>query len=580
MSDPAIQDPPRRRIPFVREKRQRTPAVVTAVDLDGNIVRLCQATQRSGGATVTRLSSASLDLPPEANRTDPAIVGPALSRALAKLRIKPATVVMGIPRAQVVLRTLLLPPVQNPGELASLVHFQAGRDLPFRAEEAVIDFQVRRTIQVPQRAVAPEPAAPSGTPSASLPSTAPAAAPAPTARLEVLVAVVKRDTIAFYQQLAEIAGFKLAALGFLPHAHARCIQACHVADTDNAFALVSLRPDEVTIEVLSHDALLFSRATRFSSPTPESTEPAEPAEPAAKPRPDPLSLVQYATRETLRSLHAFSGSEPDTTISKLVVAGATGLEPDLSTALADRLGLPTTHLDPAGPLRITGESAAEAPGALAALGLALGLADRSGLPFDFLNPKRPPVQRDTRRLKILLGATAAILVLVATFGIRTTLVRRETDLYNQAYAELMDAEKKRPIYRRGILQGTTVDNWIKSSRDWTDHFAHLSTVLPPAEDLYIKKFTVTGQGSLRIAVQARSGEIIARLDKQLRAAGYDVKPSAITPGSDRYGYDFASVVELLIPAKLKIDLTKLKVPSRPSDDGSLDPELMKRGGRS
>lgn len=577
MSDPAIQDPPRRRIPFVREKRQRTPAVVTAVDLDGNIVRLCQATQRSGGATVTRLASASLDLPPEANRTDPAIVGPALSRALAKLRIKPATVVMGIPRAQVVLRTLLLPPVQNPGELASLVHFQAGRDLPFRAEDAIIDFQVRRTVQVPQRAAAPEPAAPSGTPSASLPSTSPAAALAPTARLEVLVAVVKRDTIAFYQQLAEIAGFKLAALGFLPHAHARCIQACHVADTDNAFALVSLRPDEVTIEVLSHDALLFSRATRFTSPTPES---AEPTDPAAAPRPDPLSLVQHATRETLRSLHAFSGSEPDTTITKLVVAGATGLESDLSTALADRLGLPTTHLDPAGPLRITGESAAEAPGALAALGLALGLADRSGLPFDFLNPKRPPVQRDTRRLKILLGATAAILVLVATFGIRTTLVRRETDLYNQAYAELMDAEKKRPIYRRGILQGTTVDNWIKTGRDWTDHFAHLSAALPPAEDLYIKKFTVTGQGSLRIAVQARSGEIIARLDKQLRAAGYDVKPSAITPGSDRYGYDFASVVELLIPAKLKIDLTKLKVPTRPTDDGSLDPELMKRGGGS
>jgi hypothetical protein len=144
----------------------------------------------------------------------------------------------------------------------------------------------------------------------------------------------------------------------------------------------------------------------------------------------------------------------------------------------------------------------------------------------------------------------------------------------------MDAEKKRPIYRRGILQGTTVDTWIKSGRDWTDHFAHLSAILPPAEDLYIKKFTVSGQGSLRIAVQARSGEIIARLDKQLRAAGYDVKPSAITPGSDRYGYDFASVVELLIPAKLKIDLTKLKVPTRPADDGSLDPELMKRGGGS
>ena len=575
MSDPAIQDPPRRRLPFVRDKRQRTPAVVTAVDLDGNTLRVCQATQRSSGPVVTKLASASLELPPDANRTDPAIVGPAIARALAKLRIKPATLVMGIPRAQVVLRSLLLPPVQNAGELASLVHLQAGRDLPFRPEDAIVDFQVRRTINVPQRATQAPETTPGSPASASPPNPTQSTS---TSRLEVLVAVVKRDTITFHQQLAESAGLKLAALGFLPHAHARCIQACHVADTDNAFALVSLRPDEVTIEVLSHDALLFSRATNFSaSPDPSPTDSTDPAT-SPVPRPESLSLVQHAARETLRSLHAFSGSEPDSSITKIVVAGATGFEAELATVLADRLGLPTTHLDPAGPLHLTGDASAQAPGALAALGLALGLADRVGLPFDFLNPKRPPVQRDTRRLKILLGATAGILTLVATFGIRTTLVRRETERYNQAYAELMDAEKKRPIYRRGILQGTTVDNWIKTGRDWPDHFALLSAVLPPAEDLYIKKFSVTGQGSLRIAVQARSGEIIARLDKQLRAAGYDVKPSAITPGSDRYGYDFASVVELLIPAKLKVDITKLKTPARPADDGSLDPALMKRGG--
>ena len=127
------------------------------VDLDGNTLRVCQATQRSGGPVVTKLASASLELSPDANRTDPAIVGPAIARALAKLRIKPATLVMGIPRAQVVLRSLLLPSVQNAGELASLVHLQAGRDLPFRPEDAIVDFQVRRTINVPQRATqAPE----------------------------------------------------------------------------------------------------------------------------------------------------------------------------------------------------------------------------------------------------------------------------------------------------------------------------------------------------------------------------------------------------------------------------------------
>jgi len=579
MSDPTTQETPRRRLPFVREKRQRTPTVVTAVDLDGNTVRVCQATQRSGGPAVTRLASASLDLPVDANRSDPAVVGPALARALAKLRIKPATVVMGIPRAQVVLRTLLLPPTENQGELASLVHFQAGRDLPFRPDDAIVDFQVRRTVNLPQRAVAapePVPGALAGAP----PTPAQAAS---LARLEVLVAVVKRDTIEFHQQLAEIAGFKLVALGFLPHAHARCIQACHVADTDNAFALVSLRPDEVTIEVLSHDALLFSRATNFTAALPDSAAAASDAAPdnaATAPRPESLSLIQHAARETLRSLHAFSGTEPDTAVTKIVVAGATGLEASLALALADRLGLPTTHLDPSGPLQLPEDARADAPGALAALGLALGLADRAGLPFDFLNPKRPPVKRNLKRLRILLGTAIAVVVIVGIFIVRTTLVRRETELYNQALAELADAEKKRPTYRRTLLQAAAVDAWLKSERDWTGLYAHLSSVLPPAEDIYLKSFAVTGLGSLRLGVQARNGETIARLDKQLRAAGYDVKPIAITPGSDRYGYNFASIVELVASPKLKVDLSKLKTPARPADDGSLDPNLYKRGGGS
>lgn len=564
MADSVTTPRPRLSLPFKREKRPRTPTTVTAIDLDGLTLRVCQAVSRSSGPAITRLASTQLELPPETTSADPLIFGQALRSALDRLRIKPSSVVMGVPRALVVLRTLLLPPTQNSGELASLVHFQAGRDLPFRPEDAVIDFQVRRTVTLPQRP-----------PTAGSPQEAPAPE-ASLSRLEVLVAVVKRETIEFHQQLAEKAGLKLAALGFLPHAHARCIQACHVADADDAFALVSLRPDEVTIEVLSRDALLFSRATTLpheSSPNPDSPEP----NPAA-PRPESLSLVQHATRETLRSLHAFSGSEPDTAVSKIVVAGATGLESELSSLLADRLGLPTTSLNPADALQLPPDSQADAAGALGALGLALGLADSTGLPFDFLNPKRPPVQRDTRRLKILASVVGVVALVIGTLAIRSSLVRRETARLDQLTSDLAAADKKRPTYRRTLLQAAAVDDWIKSDRDWTALYAHLSAVLPPAEDIYLKSIVVTGQGGIRLSVQARSGEIIARLDRQLRSAGYEVKPIAITPGSDRFGYDFTSNVELIVPPKLKVDLSNIKPPPRPSDDASLDPTLFRKGG--
>jgi hypothetical protein len=56
----------------------------------------------------------------------------------------------------------------------------------------------------------------------------------------------------------------------------------------------------------------------------------------------------------------------------------------------------------------------------------------------------------------------------------------------------------------------------------------------------------------------------------LREAGYEVKPLAITPGVDKYGYSFRSSVEVSLPDKMKIELAALKGGARPVDDGALE----------
>jgi hypothetical protein len=76
------------------------------------------------------------------------LLGKAVRKALDGARVKPGAVVMGVPRAQVILRTLGLPASDNLGELASMVHLQIGKDLPFRKDDAVIDFRVRPLDQV------------------------------------------------------------------------------------------------------------------------------------------------------------------------------------------------------------------------------------------------------------------------------------------------------------------------------------------------------------------------------------------------------------------------------------------------
>jgi len=518
-------------IPFPklgRRERPRKLGAVTAIDLDGPHVRIARADSRGA---ITDLSAGTLELPATADRTDATALGRALAAALDKMRVNPGSVVLGLPRAQVYLRSLAVPVVADVRELASIVHLQLARELPFRMDEAVIDFQVIRKFTP-----APKSAAES---------------PAPAPKLEILAAAAKRDVIEFHQALATAAGLKLAALGWLASAEARCLAAC--STTGEVTALVTLRAEEVGIDVVSGNALLFSRGASVSA----------------------ADFAEAAMIEVVRSLHSFGGPVANASVARVVVSGATGHEAAVIKSLGSHLGLPCAAPDFA-KLDLPASARASAPGASAAIGLALGATDDAGLAFDFLDPKRPAVQRDLRRVKFFGSIAAAAAVFIVLFAVRSSLVKQREAVLREAQLELAGEEKKRPIYRRMTQQAATVKSWQADGRDWLDHYAHLSAVLPRSEDLYVSSLAVGGGGSIRLAVQARSGELLARLDKQLRAAGYDVKPLAITPGTDRFGYNFRSTVELTAPEKLKPDLTKAQPPARPADDASLD--AVKKGG--
>jgi hypothetical protein len=167
-------------------------------------------------------------------------------------------------------------------------------------------------------------------------------------------------------------------------------------------------------------------------------------------------------------------------------------------------------------------------------------------------------------------------VLVAVLGVRKTLISRREATLTALQAELAAGEKKRPVYRQMIQQAATLRAWSAEERDWLDHYAHLSAVLPRSEEVYLTSVAFGPNRAIRLGVQARNGEILGKVDRLLRAAGYDVKPLAVTPGADRNGYNFRTTVELTVPAKLKFDLAKLTPPARPADDASL--ENPRKGG--
>ncbi|HKQ39333.1 MAG TPA: hypothetical protein VJ063_14740, partial [Verrucomicrobiae bacterium] len=182
-------------------------------------------------------------------------------------------------------------------------------------------------------------------------------------------------------------------------------------------------------------------------------------------------------------------------------------------------------------------------------------------------------------IRMLAGTAAAAAAIIFFFGLRKHYIDQRLKVQKQIIAQLNAEEKHRPQYRRMRQQASSIKEWIAEGHNWLDHYAYLSSILPPSEEIYITQLSVGGQGTIRFAVQARNGETLAKLDKQLRAAGYNVKPLAITPAADKHGYNFRSNVELTLTDAMKIDLAKVNAPARPSDDASLDPPPAPGGGQ-
>lgn len=499
----------------------RKRKAIAAIDLDGDTLRVVQASGQGASARVNRIESAKLEIP--ADKKDHAeTVGAALKSALESVKSKPKEVVQALPRGQVVMRPLQVPMVADVRELASIINFQIAKDLPFRIEEAVVDFKVLRAIDVP--------------------ATAEGEA---QKRLDVLVGAVKADVVQFHREVARIAGLKLVGLGL------RSIAAAHYAircqSSDAPFLLVSVRAEEVTLEIVTGGKLVFSRVAVI----------------------DRENLLKSLEIEVVRSLHGFEGGGGGQPVQRVIVSGGTGSEAEVASALGARLKLKAEVLEPGAGIEVRNLDQSELAKSIAPIGLALSALDPAGLLIDFANPKKPAVQRNTKRTRMLVAGVAAVALLFTMLGVRANLIKKRVQLRDAAQAELKAAEKNQPIYKKLKLQAKMVNAWISEEQNWLDHLAYLSAVLPNAEEIYVSAFTTTPQHVVRFSVQSKTGELLAELDKKLRAAGYEVKPLSITPSSDKHGYNFRTTVELTIPKKLKPDISKVKPAARPADDASL-----------
>jgi Tfp pilus assembly PilM family ATPase len=501
-----------------------------AVDFDSRQVRIVQAELGLGGVRILKL--ASVEVPAGVDTGDAKALGGLLRETLGRMRLAAGPVLMCVPRGQAILKALVLPTATSASELASMVLYQAEKELTFRPNETVVDF----TLESHYGAEAPPEEQGEG--------------------VQVLVAAVRQSIVEHYRAVAHAAGLKLAGLGLRPYANLRAVQAYGRRGAEARTAIIQITTDEAEIDVSDAGALTFTRPAAIKVPAPL-------AEPAAG------DAAQTVVTEVSRSLHSYLGVERGHKVDAVLVAGGTGLESRIEAELRRRLDIPVETLDPAGALGL----AAEGPSAsafISALGLAASFAPGAGLPIDFLNPKKPPVQRDRRKILAAAVAGAVVLVMAGAFaagGVQYWAARSRLTALETEYNKLSTENKGVTVLAKRV---EALDGWVHGGRDWLDHWAYLSGVFPPCKNVYVTLLKSNPDRSINLMVKANSGDALNEISRCLGANGYDFKPNQVATLADPYGYGYSETVTVITKSDMPLDLHGLRMPVRPEDDASAE----------
>lgn len=509
---------------------------VTALDIDQRMLRVVQvATGKTPGSTRVKRVEVIPVPGEEFDLANPQKVGEWIARQLKSLHISPGTVVMAARRGEAVLKELLLPPLKDAGEMASMVHMRAARELPFPEKDAVIDFTVTK---VPTKK--------------ELQSAKKEAIPAtPDTKAHVVVAAVRRETVNHYQAIAEAAGLTLTGLALRPLASFRALKACVPEINGDAVALISVRRHEVDVDILIDGRLVFSRELSVNLEEPEDV-----TEAAGQ------DCITQAAKEIIRCLHSYEGSEAFKPLEHLYVAGGTGLEDNLRDIIRSQTDIDCKRMPPPTGVRLPKERETDATRALTALGLALGFVDERGLAVNFLAPKRPVLRRNQGRAKWLLSVVILLALFVFLFGARSKLAEEyEVKLSGangliSTYSIL--AKREKDIGRWTRKNADSIRSWHGANRHWLEHVAFLSSVMPQCDQIYLLKINMRSAktGVISFQVQVRDSDVLHSFEKKLRNLGYIVKPVSFTPVNDKNGYKFRATFDLTLPGRFPLDLLR------------------------
>ncbi|MFO0840346.1 MAG: pilus assembly protein PilM [Phycisphaerae bacterium] len=488
------------------------------LDWDKRSLRMVAARVGSGGVALD--DAHSNRIPAGTDIESAPSLGPFIAECLKRHRMRFKSCHIDVPRERAVINRLIVPPTPI-GELPAAVRFQAMKELPFPLDEAQIDFAVMRR---DERGMV----------------------------TEVLLAAVRRDVLERLTATCSAAGLSVESVGLRPHSN--LIGLTRIDELRESRVLfVEVGPATTEIDVFRDGVLAFSRSANVTVST-ASSEWGEDSRVSAK---GELAVVEFSQEaedaavnellvEITRTLQAYRATESKSTIDRIVVAGASGIESELARLVEQRFGLTTELFDPTGPLRINLADAGKLRSFSAALGAAWSLSREGLREIDFLHPKRIVSTQDTLRRRVRSTAIAAGVVAAIGIGSAAYTYYQQHGRYAALSNEVSSLEKEARRLAELRNQTEEVDDWDKASLQslWLDHtLAITQELVAPGKQSLVRGLTANERmGRISLELQCSEWTVARDFVTKLNLVRVNEKPvyeAKLGPWRETLGADAA-----------------------------------------
>jgi type IV pilus assembly protein PilM len=514
-----------------------------AIDWDKRNLRMALVRVRADD--IELLKAVSVPIPEDVAGDDAESLGAFIREALRQSRLSVKSAILAIPREQVVLNMMDLPPTPEE-EMASLVHFQIVKELPFAPDQATIDFVVCDEHD-------------------------------PKTRCTALVAAVRNEELAFYRKMAHEAGLSVERIGLRPHANLTAVLACLADRRDESTLVVEVGPLLTEIDIIQSGALTFSRAASVSLPdfgraravealdsrvTGVHIQDVDPEDEAGR------EAVRRLVVDVSRSFEAHRATDPSVKIDRIVVCGATGVEQQLAESLAGRFAAPAQLFSPDRAFGLTPQRAKELRGFNAVLGLARGQLLEGLNSFDFLHPKKPVSRRSRRIKRAPVAVLTAVLLVAAAVTFRIRFIGPEQDKVQGLQAVIRKDQKREKPIKEFAQRVEALEDWKASEQRWPEVLAALTEVFPPAEEAFVtrldfetraKRKSTLRSSTLKLKLRTAKLGAVSQQSAALRdlgfenvVAGQETRIGIVRPG-DVYRFDSSVSAEIPLRPKTKTE---------------------------